>query len=311
MASIMQPLISPATVSAARVQQGLPAHGEAAWHLDRTRIHCQTQPLLALRANGGTSGLAARAVAGIAAAFGATGVVISATSRSLRHRRRQTRSARVVVAAESSDDVPEGQSYMPLLVKQENGDDVQIEVRGIDTVNVVKAMLQMQLGIAEDKQELTFADMPLEDNFAVMDYGIQEGSTLILNVAQEAEVEEEEEEEIPVEIDGEPCIRVFVKCEVTVTKTLTIPMDVKLSETVKELKARAYAEFVAEASYMARNSARDYGLFILKHGPTMLERGNLRMLEKDERVADKLTIEESGLKGGEELFCAFLMYAKC
>jgi len=217
---------------------------------------------------------------------------------------------RIALAAEGPEAVPGGQNYMPILVKQNDGTEVAVEVRGADTVRVLKTMIQMQLGISEDRQELTFADMVLEDGFAVMDYGVQEGATLTLNVVEETAQQTEDEPEAPTTIDGEPCIRVFVKCEVNITKTLVIPVDVTLTEKVRDLKVKALKEFAVENQSMSRNSPSEYGLFILKHGPTLLADGNLRMLERDERIKDTLSIEDSVLEGGEEVFCANMIFAK-
>merc|ERR1711920_1159088 len=112
-------------------------------------------------------------------------------------------------------------------------------------------LLQTKLGIGEDKMELTFADMVLEDSDALMDYGVQEESISMLTVNEEV-AEEEEEDPIPTSIDGEPCIRVFVKCEVSVVKTLTLPLDVTLTSTVRQMKKKALKKMAVDTPHMNR-----------------------------------------------------------
>jgi len=303
MVSILPLAALPAVPRAAQVRQGL--------HLERALPRRQAQLNLAVpHAGEGPSGEAALRVAvGFAATLGVGAAALSAgrhSSRGLRHRR-ATACTRVSRAAAKK----EADEYFPVNILQ--GDNkMSFEIRGKDKVGVLKNMFQMTNAVPVEKQELSFAGMVLDDDTTVMECGIEEGSTLTLTFEEEPEDEAGKEAPRPETIDGEPCIRVYVSCDVSVNKEMRVPVDAKLSQTVREAKLAAFKEFVAEQRSMGAGTNRlnDFGLFDIKHGPVRQPDGNFRQLKRDERVRDKLTVEESGLKDGQELAFIILVYAE-
>lgn len=194
---------------------------------------------------------------------------------------------------------------MAILVEKPDGVKAQVEVKGSDKVKVIKAMLQMELGVAEELQDLSYADMPLEDDYTVADCGILQGSTLRLQVREEA-IELRPEQGA---IEGDVCVRIFVKCDISVSKSKVIALDVPKSDTMKDVKEKAYEAFTAIQENFKELKPRGYGLFLVK-GPTVGDRGQLRYLRRDERIDEKKTLEENGLSGGEELIFANLFWCE-
>mmetsp|Transcript_18374 Transcript_18374/g.57622 ORF Transcript_18374/g.57622 Transcript_18374/m.57622 type:complete len:287 (+) Transcript_18374:80-940(+) len=190
-------------------------------------------------------------------------------------------------------------SYVPVAVAQSDGTVMEIDIRLTDTVKVLKAMLALELDITEDRQELSFEGALIEEGVMLGQLGIKEGSRL------ELEVEEEEvDESAPA---GKDCMRVTVVCDATPGKAKRLGLDVTAEETANELKIRAYEEFAKTTEAFQEGTCKDYGLFILK-SPPVDAKGQLRYLRQDERLGDKKSMEENGIKGGEDIVFASLFW---
>ncbi len=63
-------------------------------------------------------------------------------------------------------------------VKTQTGETITLDVKTSDTVRDVKAQIQDEMGISEDKQRLSYAGKQLEDCHALSDYDISADSTL-------------------------------------------------------------------------------------------------------------------------------------
>lgn len=213
-------------------------------------------------------------------------------------------SARLTRHAAEGDAPASG--YVIVVVEKPDGESMQVEARPADQVRVLKAMIQLETGIDEDKQELCIAaesgDTRLDDDALLADSGIEEGTKLILKVAEAKDEEEEEEEVIP-----EGSVRIYVKCDVAPGKVKRIPLYVMPTDLVQDVKLRAYDELRKENPALGDLPVRHYGLFQLQ-GEVMDEIGNLRWLKRDERWGDKLPISDFSPEGDEELILANLFW---
>jgi len=104
---------------------------------------------------------------------------------------------------------------MQVFVKTLSGTKITMYLEPSDTINIVKAKIQIKEGTPPTEQLLTFGTVQLDDASGVSDYSIQNGSTLLMSPAQ------------PYQI--------FVKNKVT-GKTIT--MYVESSDTIDLLKSK-------------------------------------------------------------------------
>jgi len=184
---------------------------------------------------------------------------------------------------------------VPILVEIEGDKAYQIEVRPSDTAKIVKAVLNLELGISEYLMEVSYDGKPLDDDLVLTEIDLKEGSKIQVKVLEADEVEEPEPN--PEDATG---LRIFIKVDGP-GKATKLTLDVDPQENVGDLKLEAYEQFREKVPFLCDLAARQYGLFLLDGTPTADSRGNLRYLKKSERLNEKQTIEENGLEGGEEL----------
>jgi len=72
---------------------------------------------------------------------------------------------------------------MPVVVQRRASNPITLDVDPYDTVESVKAKIQDQTGIAPERQQLSFAGVPLVDGRTLADYNIQRWSTIRLDVS--------------------------------------------------------------------------------------------------------------------------------
>lgn len=204
--------------------------------------------------------------------------------------RGRARASRVIRLAEVDPT-----SYVPILVEIEGDKAYQIEVRPSDTAKIVKAVLNLELGISEYLMEVSYDGKPLDDDLVLTEIDLKEGSKIQVKVLEADEVEEPEPN--PEDATG---LRIFIKVDGP-GKATKLTLDVDPQENVGDLKLEAYEQFREKVPFLCDLAARQYGLFLLDGTPTADSRGNLRYLKKSERLNEKQTIEENGLEGGEEL----------
>jgi len=237
----------------------------------------------------------------------AAGVLAAVVHRSsllqLQSRRRLRKSAHAVAKTQ-----PEGENYVPILVERADGSKIQVEVRPSDTVKVLKAMIAIKIGVSEAFQELTASGMKMEDVCLMSEYNIEEGSLYTLT-----ELKEDEQEVVlsPEAKEGEEFTRIYVTCDAAFgKKTKKLAMDVSPTDTIKDIKVRAYNELAISIESLRKKQPRYFGLFIPK-SPVQTENGNLRYLSRsEERLAETSTTEEVGLKGDEEMLLVDLFWTK-
>mmetsp|Transcript_16394 Transcript_16394/g.42341 ORF Transcript_16394/g.42341 Transcript_16394/m.42341 type:complete len:302 (-) Transcript_16394:49-954(-) len=196
--------------------------------------------------------------------------------------------------------------YINLVITSEDGGKMQVELKDQDTVKVLKAMINMDLGVPEELQDLTFSGTLLDEDTKIADCGLKEGSAVLLKV-RENEDEVQDDAPAVTTIDGEVCCRITVKCEMGVGKAKRISLDVPMTDSILEVKQKAYDEFILANESIRDLPINDYGLFLLKSDQAD-ENGQLRWLRRDERMKEKKTVDENGLLGGEELVFASLFW---
>jgi len=219
------------------------------------------------------------------------------------HGRRPLRKAAHVMATTQ----PEGENYVPILVKRADGSKIQVEVRPSDTVKVLKAMIAIKIGVSESFQELTASGVKMEDVCLMSEYDIEEGSQYTLTEL----AEDEEEVVLSTAKDGEVVKRIYISCDANFGKKIKkVTMDVSATDTIKDIKVRAYNELATQIHSLRKKEPRFFGLFIPK-SPVQLENGNLRYLSRsEERLPESSTTEEAGLKGDEEMLMVDLFWTK-
>lgn len=241
-------------------------------------------------------------MAAVASAFVA-GLARRQAARPARPSGRQ-QAARCICRAGAS--APPLAKYVNLIITSDNGGKLQVEIKETDTVRVLKAMINMNLGLPEEQQDLSFGGKALAESEVISECGLKEGSTVLLKVQEEEKADAEDDAPVVSTIDGEVCCRISVKCEMGVGKARIIKLDVPLTDTITDAKKKAYEEFIVGNESIRDLPMSEYGLFLLKG--EQMENGQLRWLRRDERMKEKKTVEENGLKGGEELIFASLFW---
>jgi len=201
-----------------------------------------------------------------------------------------------------------GENYVPILVERADGSKLQVEVRPSDEVKVLKAMIALKTGVSEAFQELAASGVKMEDFCLMSEYNIDEGAVYTLTELQEDEQEVVLRSE---SVEGEVLTRVYVTCDAGFgKKQKKVAMDVSGTETIKDIKVKAYNEIAASVEPLRRKQPKYFGLFI-PQSPVQTEKGNLRYLSRrEERLPETNTVEEAGLKGDEEILLVDLFWTK-
>eukprot|EP00401_Gymnodinium_catenatum_P079807 CAMPEP_0117546522 /NCGR_PEP_ID=MMETSP0784-20121206/46649_1 /TAXON_ID=39447 /ORGANISM="" /LENGTH=329 /DNA_ID=CAMNT_0005343393 /DNA_START=33 /DNA_END=1022 /DNA_ORIENTATION=+ len=247
------------------------------------------------------SGMAAVA-GGVAAALTTSALASGVLARSRRAGRSRRRSQPMGVSIPSQ----QVENYMVILIEKPDGQRFQVEAKPSDSIRTVKVMIQVEIGVAEDQQELALEGCQLSDTMKVSECGINEGTCLNLTITEGLSAESSDEDaaaETPV-AEGE--LRVYVSCTNGSSKKQRIMLDIPKEEKGEALKIMAYKHFCDSLEHIKNLSKDDYGLFLVKgewEGP----KGPIRVLTRDERVKERLPVE-NGLSGGEELVFASLIY---
>lgn len=252
------------------------------------------------RASASSAAAAAARLGAFTAAVAVAASVVQGRRRRLRQQRALlTRGGATVSCRARPMTAPEGQStryddlYLPLEVETPGDETVVVEVRNIDSIAAVKALIQMELGIDESDQSLTFKDIQLVDEVTIGDMRLKDGDKLTLHVAQSGEVEEEVGAEVP---EGKQ--RITIAVEVSPAKEKRWVFDVDPEQTIGEVKEKVWRKLSAT---LRRIPATGYNLFLLKT-PFREASGEVRYLSRrDEMLDDAHTFEESILEGGEEV----------
>ncbi len=191
-------------------------------------------------------------------------------------------------------------SYVPILLEMEEGKAYQIEARPKDTVKTLKAVLNLELGVAEQAIQLSFDGDVLSDEMALTEVDLKEGSKLQMKVVEV----EEDATESSGDTDG---IRIVIKVD-SAGKTTKVTLNLDPEEGIEDVKLEAYEQFRDKVPFLCDSPVSGYGLFLLDGTPVADSRGNLRWLKKSERLKESKTVAENGLEGGEELVFANLMW---
>ena len=191
-------------------------------------------------------------------------------------------------------------SYVPILLEMEEGKAYQIEARPKDTVKTLKAVLNLELGVAEQAIQLSFDGDVLSDEMALTEVDLKEGSKLQMKVVEV----EEDATESSGDTDG---IRIVIKVD-SAGKTTKVTLNLDPEEGIEDVKLEAYEQFRDKVPFLCDAPVSGYGLFLLDGTPVADSRGNLRWLKKSERLKESKTVAENGLEGGEELVFANLMW---
>lgn len=191
-------------------------------------------------------------------------------------------------------------SYVPILLEMEEGKAYQIEARPKDTVKTLKAVLNLELGVAEQAIQLSFDGDVLSDEMELTEVDLKEGSKLQMKVVEV----EEDATESSGDTEG---IRIVIKVD-SAGKTTKVTLNLDPEEGIEDVKLEAYEQFRDKVPFLCDSPVSGYGLFLLDGTPVADSRGNLRWLKKSERLKESKTVAENGLEGGEELVFANLMW---
>lgn len=223
----------------------------------------------------------------------------------LREGRSGRRSQRALIARRAGEF---SDNYVPVFVRQGEGEeDLEIDVRLSDSVKVLKAMVAVELDIPEKAQELSFNGEKITEDVPLGKLGMVEGSIVQLEVLeiQETEIDELEKDALS--------FKIFITCDAASPgKIRQVPMSVLPTDTIMDLKVKAFYEmrkFTESFNYANPEPEEEYGLFIPTGEPTKDARGNLRELERDEYLKDRMTIKELGIRPGQQILFADMMWA--
>lgn len=210
------------------------------------------------------------------------------------------RAARRAGADGRQDIIVEGvpsEKYVLVSVKQSAGKPFTVEIRpGTDTVRVCKKMIELVKHVPEKAQKLLLDGVELDnDDAKLSQYGVTEGSHLIMETS--APEEDDDDEELK---PGD--IPIIIRIDLTAGRTKRIQMALGETETIGEMKERAWVKIKVIVEELKRSKSADFGLFILES--SQYSARGLRALKKSEQVSEKKTASELGFQGGEEMVIA-------
>mmetsp|Transcript_35955 Transcript_35955/g.66037 ORF Transcript_35955/g.66037 Transcript_35955/m.66037 type:complete len:308 (+) Transcript_35955:44-967(+) len=198
--------------------------------------------------------------------------------------------------------------YLTLEVETPEGSTVRVEARRADTVRVVKAMIQLKTGVSEDRQILRACANAeiLQDDTVLESLGVLDNEKFsvewVTDLAIEAGEPDDEEE-----LD-KSMIKLVIRCDERPGKPTRVNVVVSNRARISEVKAKALQCLSPE---IRKLGPKEYGLFIIPEDYTTNATAaytGLRFLTKDERLAEKSTVEECKLTGEEEITLASLYF---
>ncbi|CAK0878279.1 unnamed protein product, partial [Prorocentrum cordatum] len=165
--------------------------------------------------------------------------------------------------------------------------------RPMDTVKVVKAMVELEIGVSKEDQKLLLGERQLPEDATLSEVGIDKDLELKLVVIKAADIVESEAE-VP-----EDCVRVVVKCQITTGKFKEIKLDLLRTEATEVAKERALEKLKTWDENLEGLTGKDFGLFIPQEQMGYRDVGNgkqgLRPMTRKERLKDSATLEENGI----------------
>ena len=133
-----------------------------------------------------------------------------------------------------------------IYIKTSAGASVPLTVATTDTIESVKAKIQVEEGTPTDKQCLLFAGIELEDGRTLSDYDIRQESTVYLYTSTTVQSE----------------IEIFVDCVDTGRMT---PLEVHTHDTIESIKAKIYDK----EGLLAKHQTLQFGETTLEDGHTL------------------------------------------
>ena len=133
-----------------------------------------------------------------------------------------------------------------IYIKTSAGASVPLTVATTDTIESVKAKIQVKEGTPTDKQCLLFAGIELEDGRTLSDYDIRQESTVYLYTSTTVQSE----------------IEIFVDCVDTGRIT---PLEVHTHDTIESIKAKIYDK----EGLLAKHQTLQFGETTLEDGHTL------------------------------------------
>merc|ERR1740138_210535 len=186
------------------------------------------------------------------------------------------------------------EEYLLLTVIAEDGTRIPVEARPMDTVKVVKAMVELEIGVGKEDQQLLLGDRRLPENATLSEMGIEKDLELKLVIIKVADVVDAEEDEV-----AEDCVRVVVKCQTTSGKYKDVKLDLLRTDATEVAKDRALEKLKTWDENLEGLAGKDFGLFIPQEAVGYIERPDnkqsLRPMKKKERLKDSATLEENGV----------------